>query len=107
MNKKLQYTLLLALLTLGGCSAGNDRAVLDSYPGFNCPSPNTIKYAAWGENGLSKSCVNAKGASDGPFWAAEEGKFFFRGSYQNGQKNGVWQYVDKKGNVVQLKDMAK
>lgn len=107
MNTKLKLTLLAALLILEACSTGNDRAVLDSYPGFNCPSPNTIKYEAWGENGLSKSCVNAKGLSDGSFWAAQQGKFFFRGSYKNGQKNGSWEYVDKKGNVVKLADKAK
>lgn len=106
MNTKLQFALLIALLTLEACSAGNDRAVLDSYPGFNCPSPNTIKYAAWGGNGLSKSCVNAKGLSDGSFWAAQQSKFFFRGSYKDGQKNGRWEYVDRKGNVVKVNDKA-
>jgi len=107
MHTKLQFALLITLLALESCSSGNNRAVLDRYPGFNCPSPNTIKYEPWGEDGFSKSCVNAKGLSDGSFWAAQQGKFFFRGSYKNGLKNGNWEYVDRKGNVVKINDKAK
>jgi antitoxin component YwqK of YwqJK toxin-antitoxin module len=91
----------LVLVSLSGCSSGDNRKVLDSYPGFSCSPPNTVKYESWGENGLSKSCVNSNGQSDGAFWAAESGRFFLRGFYKDGKERGTWEFVDKNGTVTQ------
>jgi len=106
MQTRLKLVLIVMLVGMGGCRSDNNRAVLDSYPGFSCLSPNTIKYQAWGENGLSKACVNAQGINDGQFWVAETGRFFLRGSYENGEESGVWEFIDKNGAVTK-KEMTK
>ena len=100
MRLKQYLVSLLASLALWACSQNNDKAILDGYFGFNCPAPNAVKYEAWGQNGLSKACVNSGGSYDGSFWAVERGRFFLRGSYKSGEKVGVWEFIDKNGAVT-------
>jgi len=106
MSLRSKVGLIFIFVITTGCTSSNNRVVLDSYPGFSCPSPNTIKYEAWGENGLSKSCVNSTGKFDGSFWTAESGQFFSRAYYKDGKESGTWEYVDKDG-VITRKVMTK
>jgi len=108
VHMRITLTLVLFLIIglIEGCSSNNNRAVLDSYPGFSCLSPSTIKYEAWGQNGLSKACVDAQGAKDGQFWTTEMGRFFLRGFYKSGKESGTWEFIDKEG-VVTRKVMTK
>lgn len=101
MPLRLKVGLILIFSSVTGCTSYNNRSVLDSYPGFNCSSPNTIKYAGWGESGLSKSCVNSDGKVDGSFWTADFGRFYIRGYLKNGKESGTWEFVDTKGAITQ------
>jgi hypothetical protein len=92
--------LVFAIASVAGCMSSNNKVVLDSHPGFSCSPPNTIKYAGWGESGLSKSCVNSDGQVDGSFWTADYGRFYVRGYLKNGKESETWEFVDTKGVVT-------
>lgn len=98
LRSKVGFIFVFA--SVAGCVSSNNKAVLDSYPGFSCSAPNTIKYAGWGESGLSKSCVNSDGHVDGSFWTADFGRFYIRGNLKNGKESGTWEFVDTKGVVT-------
>jgi hypothetical protein len=72
---------------------------LDREEGFVCPLPGKVAYEPWGPHGLSKACVMG-GARNGSFFAAEQGRVVIHGNYENGQKQGTWEWVDSSGNVV-------
>ena len=76
-----------------------DKAALDRQERFVCPSPGKVVYESWGPRGLSKACV-VGGTRNGSFFAAEQGHVAIRGNYENGQKQGSWEWLDSSGNIV-------
>lgn len=83
-----------------GCSIGaDDKAALDSYPGFVCTTPAEVQYAAWGPRGLSKSCKAPDGKSAGSFLAAEHGHIVMQGQYMAGKERGTWEWLGHDGKV--------
>lgn len=92
-------TIVIALIA--GCSnTQDDKAALDSQEGFVCPPPGQVVYEAWGPHGLSKACEGADGQRNGSFFTAEHGHIVIRGSYEAGQKHGMWEWLDSNGRVV-------
>lgn len=83
-----------------GCSnSESDKAALNRQESFVCPPPGKVVYESWGPRGLSKACV-VGGTRNGSFFAAEQGHVAIRGNYENGQKQGIWEWLDSSGNVV-------
>lgn len=90
----------IALVLVAGCSSTrDDRAALDRQEGFVCSPPGKAVYEAWGPNGLSKACT-VDGKRNGSFFTAEQGHVVIRGSYENGNEHGIWEWLDSSGNVV-------
>lgn len=66
---------------------------------LDCPNEAVQAAAPWGEVGWMVYC-DRQGTLHGPWVAAEAGGLVIRGEYSNGERSGLWEWYDDKGEVA-------
>ena len=91
--------LMLAVLFTAVCSHQDDLSVLDGRQGYICEAQGRTVYAAWGEAGLSKSCIGPDGKVSGTTMIAEWGHIFAVENFDSGRRHRVLEIYDKDGRI--------
>lgn len=86
---------------LAACGSNDAKEIFSEDIG--CPSPSVAQIEPWGKSGSQQICK----IKHGPFVAWEDGYIHLRGSYRNGEKDGVWKWYDRAGSVVKEIDYGK
>lgn len=63
---------------------------------LSCPPDSEVTTRGWSKAGYSRYCEPKK---NGPWEAWSGGYLQIRGEYQNGFKNGTWQWFNRDGTV--------
>jgi hypothetical protein len=91
--------LIVATLWIASCSGADNKSVLDHQGGYTCEAPAKTVYAAWGQAGLSKSCIGTDGELAGTFMTAEWGRIFSVENFDAERRHRILDVYDKSGNI--------
>ncbi|WP_197056544.1 hypothetical protein [Luteibacter mycovicinus] len=91
--------LMLVVVSMTSCSKSDNRSVLDQHQGYACKAPARTVYAAWGQAGLSKSCIDINGKPAGTLMTAEWGRIFSIENFDADGQHRVLDVYDEAGNV--------